>query len=299
MAHTDPYLSVVVTSRNDDHGQSLLRRMQTFVNALIGQCKRHDLRAELVIVEWNPPLDRPRFVEALRWPKKTDPCQVRIIEVPPELHQRFQHAENLPLFQMIAKNVGIRRARGRFILATNIDILLSDELMSALAHGQLRRGRMYRLDRHDVMTDVPVFADVTEQLRYCETHLLRINCREGTFEVRPDGRRMVAPEDIAATAMGVSFEKGWYPVERWHGEVYRWVGQDAVLTVPGPIDPAKALCLEIEPGPGVRNSPFELEVRDTTGRTLARGFIECRQSIYLTIPLRAGQLEHLQFHTVG
>ena len=238
MTDTDLYLSVVVTSRNDDHGQSLLRRMQTFVNALIGQCKRHGLRAELVLVEWNPPPDRPRFIEALRWPEKTDPCQVRIIEVPPELHQRFRHSEHLPLFQMIAKNVGIRRARGRFIVATNIDILLSDELMRALARGQLRRGRMYRIDRHDVMTDVPVFADVTEQLRYCETHLLRLNCREGTFELTPDGRRTVAAEDITDADMGVSFEKGWYPVERWHGEVYRWVGQDAVLTVPVPTGPS-------------------------------------------------------------
>ena len=75
--------------------------------------------------------------KALRWPETTDPCQVRIIEVPPELHRRFRHSENLPLFQMIAKNVGIRRARGRFVLATNIDILLSDELVRALARGEL------------------------------------------------------------------------------------------------------------------------------------------------------------------
>jgi hypothetical protein len=299
MAHSEPYLSVVVTSRNDDHGQTLLRRMQTFVNALIGQCKRHGLQAELILVEWNPPADRPRFIEALRWPEATDPCQVRIIEVPPELHRRFRHADNLPLFQMIAKNVGIRRARGRFVVATNIDILLSDELVGTLARGELRRGRMYRIDRYDVMTDVPVFADVDEQLRYCETHLLRINCREGTFELTPDGRRTVAVEDIATADMGVSFEKGWYPVERWHGEVYRWVGQDAILAVPVPSGPAQALCLEVEPGPGVRNGPFELQVRDTREQIVARGMVECRQLIYLTMPLRAAQTERLHLHTVG
>jgi hypothetical protein len=298
MAHSDPYLSVVVTSRNDDHGQSLLRRMQTFVNALVGQCQRHGLDAELIIVEWNPPADRPRFIEALRWPETTAPCRVRIIEVPPELHRRFKHAENLPLFQMIGKNVGIRRARGRFILATNIDIIFSDELMSALTRGELKRCRMYRIDRHDVMTDVPVFADVTEQLRYCETHLLRVNCREGTFELTPDGCRTVAPEDIAPQDMGVRFEKSWYPVENWNGEVYRWVGQDAVLAVPVPGGPARALCLEVEPGPGVKSGPFELEVRDTQEQILARGVVECRQWIHLTMPLPAAQLARLQLHTV-
>ena len=38
---------------------------------------------------------------------------------------------------MIAKNVGIRRARGRFMLATNIDIIFSNELVDWLASGPL------------------------------------------------------------------------------------------------------------------------------------------------------------------
>ena len=64
---------------------------------------------------------------------------------------------------MIAKNVGIRRARGQFILATNIDILFSDELAEYLATRRLEHGRMYRIDRHDAMSDVPV--DVPVQMR--------------------------------------------------------------------------------------------------------------------------------------
>ena len=78
------------------------------------------------------------------------------IEVPPELHARQKHADILPLYQMIAKNVGIRRARGSFILATNIDILFSDEFFQWLREGALRPGKMYRLDRYDVASDVPV-----------------------------------------------------------------------------------------------------------------------------------------------
>ena len=48
------------------------------------------------------------------------------------LHGCYAHAEALPLYQMIAKNVGPLRARGEFLLATNIDILFSDELMAFL-----------------------------------------------------------------------------------------------------------------------------------------------------------------------
>src|SRR5580704_4601100 len=124
-----PYLSVVVTARNDDHGKNLLARMQTFVNALISQCRRHRVPTELIMIEWNPPLDRPRLAEALTWPDDEGWCPVRILEVPIELHRRWASWQALPLYQMIGKNVGIRRAHGEFVLATNVDVLFSDELM--------------------------------------------------------------------------------------------------------------------------------------------------------------------------
>lgn len=191
MAEPDPYLSVVATSRNDDHGGSLLRRMQLFVDGLVEQCRRHRLAAELILVEWNPPPDRPRLLDVLEWPAVAGPCAIRIIEVPAEVHRRFRHAEDLRLFQMIAKNVGLRRARGRFLLATNIDLLFSDEIVSFLAARSLDPDRMYRVDRHDVMADVPVSAGLDAQLAYCRGHVLRIHTREGSFSVDEEGHRTV------------------------------------------------------------------------------------------------------------
>ena len=107
-----PYLSLVVTARNDDHGGNLLGRMQIFVSGWIEQARRYGIPSELIIVEWNPPPDRPRLIDVLRWPEDLGPCEVRFIEVPPELHARYAHGDALPLYQMAAKNVGIRRARG-------------------------------------------------------------------------------------------------------------------------------------------------------------------------------------------
>src|SRR5581483_11267587 len=144
-----PYLSLVATARNDNHGGRLLERMQVFEDAWINQAKRHNLSSELILVEWNPPADKPRLADALRWPKDSGPCEIRIIEVPAEIHQRYHHAAALPLYQMIAKNAGIRRARGEFILATNIDVVLSDELVAYLAQRKLEEWRLYRMDRTD------------------------------------------------------------------------------------------------------------------------------------------------------
>ena len=175
------YLSIVVTSRNDNHGGNLLRRTQLFVNGLLEQCSRHQLRAELIFVEWNPPSDKPRLQEALSWPKEKGPCDVRIIEVTPEIHRRFDHSDRLPLFQMIAKNVGIRRARGRFVLATNIDILFSDEMMRFLSSKKLNGNYMYRVDRYDVPSDVPGDVPIEQQLEFCKQNVIRINERLDTL----------------------------------------------------------------------------------------------------------------------
>lgn len=192
--NAQPYLSVVATARNDDHGGNPLHRMQLFVNGVIAQCDRHQLPAELVLVEWNPPADRPRLAEVLDWPANDGWCEVRIIEVPPELHARLDYSDRLPLFQMIGKNVGIRRARGEFIVATNIDIIFSDELMRFLAQRGLRRGYVYRLDRFDVPADLELSWPIERQLEFCRESVLRVNRREGTLDVRSGDFYRIYPE---------------------------------------------------------------------------------------------------------
>ncbi len=284
-------LSVVATSRNDDHGANLRRRMQTFVNAFIGQCRRHELRAELILVEWNPPADRPRLAQALQWPADPSPCEVRIIEVPEALHRRFRHSEALPLFQMIAKNVGIRRARGQFILATNIDILFNDELMRFLKDGDLQTGKIYRIDRTDVETDVPVDASVEEQLGYCADHLLRFNTAYGTFPAR-------AEADVIAEQAGIALLRGVWPAERdAMGQVMRWGQEDICVGVTAPAGHPRRLLVELAPGPSIRSLPATIEVRQDQ-QIVARGRIADRSVVALTLPVDPGEHQVFQIRAV-
>jgi hypothetical protein len=189
MSDERPYLSVVAAARNDDHGGNLLRRLGIFVNALEAQFQRFGLPTELILVEWNPPPGRPPLIEAIPWPAADGAARVRIITVPAEVHSGYRCGAAQPFYQMIAKNAGIRRAEGEFILATNVDVLLSSELWKFLAARRLTWGRMYRLDRYDVEAVVPMEASPDEQLAWCSKHLLRVNAREGTFATTPDGRR--------------------------------------------------------------------------------------------------------------
>lgn len=193
MTGTEPYLSIVATSRNDDHGGNLAARTQCFVDTLAAHCARFDLSAELVLVEWNPPPDRPPLAATIRWPTAPSPLAVRILTVPSAVHHRYDHAAVLPLFQMKAKNAGIRRARGRFVLATNVDIVLSPPLAAHIAAHKLQPDRLYRVERHDVAPAPPADATPAAMLDHCTGHIVRINRRETSIDLRSGEENRVYP----------------------------------------------------------------------------------------------------------
>jgi hypothetical protein len=173
-------LSFVMTARNDDHGEGFLRRMQVCVQSLLEQLRLYRMNAELVIVEWNPPEDRPLLSRALRRPSETNPVSIRFLQVPHHLHRTFKHSDQLPLLQMRAKNVGIRRAKGEFVAVTNADILFSERLMRFLASRRLQTGRMYRVDRLDVPDHLSADWSLQERLQYCNQNVLRRHNRYAT-----------------------------------------------------------------------------------------------------------------------
>jgi hypothetical protein len=188
MSGIAPYLSIVTVSRNDDHGGHLQERMQLFLDSASEQCNRYQLPVEMIIVEWNPPAGRQPLSEVLKIPANTGFFTTRIIVVPENLHATFNHADRLPLFQMIGKNVGIRRAKGDFILATNIDILFTDELIEFLSEKTLDPNVVYRADRLDIASPFNdfFFAHYFRNFlpflqKFCQNNVIRINKKYGTF----------------------------------------------------------------------------------------------------------------------
>ncbi len=210
-----PYLSVVATARNDNHGGDLLGRMQHFIDALTEQCTRFKLNAELIIVEWNPPIDESPLAQALNWDvlANNDHCQIRIIEVPNDLHRQFKHADQLPLYQMIAKNVGIRRALGTYLLATNIDILFSDELIAHLAKQPLQHNSQYRVDRWDI-EPAPSFKDsIPNRLASCKKNVIRRHTKYDSIDQRN----------------GDTYSVAWHPT--WRVRLLEWLQNNHLVPI--------------------------------------------------------------------
>jgi hypothetical protein len=274
--------------------------MQAFVHGWLAQSERTGLPSELIIVEWNPPADRPHLRDVLHWPGEWKACEVRFIEVPPEVHRRYAHSEALPLYQMIAKNAGIRRARGQFILATNIDILFSDELVDFLAEKHLESGRMYRIDRHDVMGRVTDRSSLAEQLAYCRTHILRVSTREGVFLTTTEGKPTVERVEIAALDSGITFGPGWFAVEReFDYEFFRWSDQKSELRIDLQGAPRRNLIFDIEPGPGAGRKALGVDLLDEDGRVLATTSLTGRSMWQVEITANAGTSRVLSLHANG
>jgi hypothetical protein len=142
----NPYISIVVVARNDNYGGDFLQRISVFMRSLGRQAEQYPRLMELVIVEWNPPTDRPRLADALAWPPY---LAGRIITVPKEAHDQVTQDNGMPVLEFFGKNVGIRRSRGNFTLVTNADIIFTDELVAEFAKRRLQQGTFYRVDRYD------------------------------------------------------------------------------------------------------------------------------------------------------
>jgi hypothetical protein len=146
-----PFLSIVVTGRNDDYGGQFARRFFRVLAFNLEQLADRQVEVEVRLVEWNPIQGRPLLAQRLL---TSLPARVRDSVTTYVVDGRYQDAlslnPRLKYLEYFAKNVGIRRAAGRFVLATNTDILFGEALVNVLASGALHEGRVYRANRIDL-----------------------------------------------------------------------------------------------------------------------------------------------------
>lgn len=139
------YLSVIVQCRNDDYGGNMLARLNRMLTTATFMLHSAGVPAEIIIVEWNPPLGAAPIADVIERAEGTkDAVPIRVIRVPTEVHMSLPHHKAHPVFEHIAENVAFRRARGRFVLKTNIDNIMSLETVLFIARRDLREDASYR-----------------------------------------------------------------------------------------------------------------------------------------------------------
>lgn len=167
-----PYLSVIIVSRNDDHGSRMFERTRICCGSLLHQLESFGIPSEFLLVEWLPPEGRPRLKDIFAWPDNLKNVQLRILTVSSRQLRNYEYTEDFPIRDLTPWNVGIRRARGEFILSTVADTLISDELIRHIAERKLDPGAIYRIDRCDVDRKVLDVRTHDERLAFCEKNIV-------------------------------------------------------------------------------------------------------------------------------
>jgi len=170
--------SFIVTTRNDNHGGNMYLKNQFFVNRWAYNVKKLDINCELIIVDWN---SEKNLRNKIIIPKLNANQSIRIIEVPNRIHKKFKNYKKLNMFQMIAKNVGARRALGKYLILTNIDIIFSNSLLEFLKNKKLNENFIYRVDRYDINFNKFNNFKITEQS--LDSNVTHINKKYYTYDV--------------------------------------------------------------------------------------------------------------------
>ena len=168
-----PYLSIILTGRNDDFGGDFnvrLFRALAFNHRVLTSA---GVSHEFVFVEWRPVEHKPYLAVVLQheFPSLADGRLLSYV-VDVRYHEAFSLNPKLQFQEFIAKNIGIRHARGEFLLTTNTDIFLGRELVARLARKEFERRVLYRTERIDLKSNCSfneIDWDVLEDERNHET----------------------------------------------------------------------------------------------------------------------------------
>lgn len=136
-----PGVTAVMVGRNDDYMPDFRQRLEATI-----EWNARYLADEIVFVEWNPPPERALLAERLveRFPF------VRVYVVPPELHAEVGRGGRAPLLEYHAKNVGIRRARTDWVIATNADAAFGLDTVRTILHTPLSEDVVWTTERFDI-----------------------------------------------------------------------------------------------------------------------------------------------------
>src|SRR5258706_8744403 len=145
-------LSIVLTGRNDNHGGDFSTRFIRSLRFNWAALQDRSASCEVVFVEWNPVERRPTLFEIARAEvPDIAPDRFRGYVVDPRYHAACTQNPRLGYLEYPAKNVGIRRARGRMVLVTNTDIFFSRGVVDVLASGTVNAGVVHRATRIDLV----------------------------------------------------------------------------------------------------------------------------------------------------
>eukprot|EP00190_Bangiopsis_sp_CCMP1999_P000121 CAMPEP_0198738058 /NCGR_PEP_ID=MMETSP1475-20131203/68180_1 /TAXON_ID= ORGANISM="Unidentified sp., Strain CCMP1999" /NCGR_SAMPLE_ID=MMETSP1475 /ASSEMBLY_ACC=CAM_ASM_001111 /LENGTH=868 /DNA_ID=CAMNT_0044501929 /DNA_START=294 /DNA_END=2897 /DNA_ORIENTATION=+ len=155
-----PYISVVLSGRNDNYKGSYFIRLYNFVRSFAAAAKSTGLSYEIVFVQYNPDRNILPIGQVLPFTGVRSLGNLKVMTI-----GRRQGSKK-HFLEFYAKNFAARRSAGKFVLFTNSDNIFSPKLLHTLAKKYLNPRIIYRARRVDAKVYSPN-ADVSTLLEGC------------------------------------------------------------------------------------------------------------------------------------
>ncbi|MCS6818851.1 MAG: glycosyltransferase [Chitinophagales bacterium] len=152
MGFNNIYLSIVLCGRNDNYGGDFIQRLQHFFDWNVTLLEHFKIDNEIILVNWNPNKENLPLEQLVRFQPGRRYTSIRIITVTHETHLKYENPtvrKTVPIFEFVAKNAGIRRAKGEYILCVNADVLIHPKIFKYISQKNLCQDYYYRANRID------------------------------------------------------------------------------------------------------------------------------------------------------
>jgi len=210
-------LSAVVCARNDDYGGFLKER------AIISLASMLDTFDEVIYVDWNS--EGKNLIEELG-DNIPNTGKLKYYIVTPKQHKEFTNndPDAQKVVEVLARNLGIRRATGDIIVSTNIDVVSPPkEWVERFFKTLYNKDMAYTFARRNVAIKNIGEIDLTTPLKIRD-HLVKNMWRMNPKGVEPGWSRVLGCGDFQ-----LATKEQWYKVKGFEEDMmYRMVADSQV-----------------------------------------------------------------------
>jgi len=138
-------LSAVCCGRNDNYGGHFLDSALYSINSML---KTFD---EVIYVDWNTEEGKKIVTDELHLENRD---KLRVFHITPDLVKKITNGTPTPpMCEVLARNIGIRKATGDIIFSVNPDLIIAPREQIDLMCQNLKMGDMITLTKQDVELD--------------------------------------------------------------------------------------------------------------------------------------------------
>lgn len=171
------YLTIVIAIRADGYIPDQMTIFSHSLTSICLQLYKVGLSSEIIIVHWNPPKNNNLNKILCKLNINFKNLSIKLINVDEKFHQALKYSKQRK-FSDYAYNVGIRRAKGEFVICKAPDTYFSSSIIEFVGKQTLDYDSIYRADRINICKNREYELDLNWEMNF-KKHIIIRKCYRG------------------------------------------------------------------------------------------------------------------------